>query len=58
MLSLLLFSLIGFAVAACESELPRQGPDVGTRFMRGIQGEGSLYVPSDPRPVHPSGFSD
>lgn len=53
-----LFLFLGLACAGCESELPRRGPDLGTRVFRGLQGEGSLYVPGEPRSVQPSGFAD
>jgi hypothetical protein len=55
---LLLLTLSGLALAGCETELPASGPDLGTRVMRGFRGEGSLYVPGEPRPVHPSGYAD
>jgi hypothetical protein len=51
-------AVIGFAVAGCESELPSHGPDLGTRVLKGVRGEGALYVPGDPRPMHPAGYSE
>jgi hypothetical protein len=58
LLSLLSLLFLSVAFSACESELPAHGPDLGTRVMKGFRGEGALYVPGEPRPVHPSGYAD
>jgi hypothetical protein len=41
--------------SACESELPDNSPDMGTRLKRGFRGEGNLYIPENvARPTSPA----
>ncbi len=60
MKALRLFLIItsSLVFSACESELPANSPDMGTRLKRGFRGEGNLYIPENvARPTSPAAAS-
>jgi hypothetical protein len=57
-LQLFLIISTSFVFSACESELPDNSPDMGTRLKRGFRGEGNLYIPENAaRPNSPAAAS-